>query len=216
MMQNSVQVRVISRLGVVAAALALVVGCAQQPKPVTVSDSVEATATVEAIDQATRMVRLRGADGRLWVVQAGPSVRNIGQVKPGDLVKVRYTEAIAAEVVKPGTGVTSGGATAALQRADAGKLPGATETVSMKGVVKVAAVDTANNTVDIISVRWHHPSHQGCRPEGEGVHPRPAHWRRGSAYFQRSTRHLGRTGTLSRHRCVTDLPFAPRGAGRGR
>lgn len=150
MMLNSVQVGVIGRLGVVAAALALVVGCAQQPKPVTVSDSVEATATVEAIDQATRMVRLRGADGRLWVVQAGPSVRNIGQVKAGDVVKVRYTEAIAAEVVKPGTGVTSAGATAALQRADAGKLPGATETVSMKGVVKVAAVDTTNNTVDII------------------------------------------------------------------
>jgi hypothetical protein len=150
MMLNSLQVRVIAKLGVVGAALALVVGCAQQPKPVTVSDSVEATATVEAIDQATRMVRLRGTDGRLWVVQAGPSVRNIGQVKPGDLVKVRYTEAIAAEVVKPGTGVTSTGATTALQRADAGKLPGATETVSMKGVVKVVAVDTTNNTVDII------------------------------------------------------------------
>ena len=148
-MTRAIQVQVLAKFGTTAAALALVVGCAQQPKPVTVSDSVEATATVEAIDQATRMVRLRGAEGRSWVVLAGPDVRNMGQVKPGDLVKVRYTEAIAAEVVKPGTGVTSAGATTALQRADTGKLPGATETVSMKGVVKVAAVDTANNIVDI-------------------------------------------------------------------
>jgi len=148
-MARSAQVHLLAKLSAAAAALALVVGCAQQPKPVMVSDSVEATATIEAIDQATRMVRLRGADGRSWVVQAGPDVRNFGQIKAGDLVKVRYTEAIAAEVVKPGAGVTSTGATTALQRADVGGLPGATGTVSMKGVVKVAAVDTVNNTVDI-------------------------------------------------------------------
>jgi hypothetical protein len=139
----------LAKLGTAVAALALVVGCAQQPKPVTVSDSVEATATVVSVDAATRMVRLRGAEGRSWVVQAGPDVRNFGQVKVGDLVKVRYTEAVAAEVVKPGTGVTSTAATAALQRAEVGAQPGATGTMSMKGVVKVAALDTVNNTVDI-------------------------------------------------------------------
>lgn len=148
-MDRSVRVQVLAKIATAAAALALVVGCAQPPKPVTVSESVVATATVEAIDQATRMVRLRGTDGRAWVVQAGPEVRNFGQVKAGDLVKVRYTEAIAAEVVKPGAGTTSAGATTTLQRADAGQRPGASETVSMKGVVKVAAIDTANNTVDI-------------------------------------------------------------------
>lgn len=139
----------LAKLGTTVAALALVVGCAQQPKPVTVSDSVEATATVESIDAATRMVRLLGADGRSWVVQAGPDVRNFGQVKVGDLVKVRYTEALAAEVVKPGTSVTSAGATTTLQRAEVGARPGATSTVALKGVVKVAALDTVNNTVDI-------------------------------------------------------------------
>jgi len=147
-MAYSYDFAMLGKFGTAVAVLALVVGCAQQPKPVTVSDSVEATATVESIDAATRMVRLRGADGRSWAVQAGPDVRNFGQVKAGDLVRVRYTEAVAAEVVKPGSGVTTG-ATAALQRADVGARPGATGTVSMKGVVKVAALDTVNNTVDI-------------------------------------------------------------------
>jgi hypothetical protein len=148
-MAYSYDFAMLGKLGTAVAALALVVGCAQQPKPVTVSDSVEATATVESIDAATRMVRLRGTDGRSWAVQAGPDVRNLAQVKVGDLVKVRYTEAVAAEVVKPGTGVTSTGATSTLQRAEVGARPGATGTVSLKGVVKVAALDTVNNTVDI-------------------------------------------------------------------
>jgi hypothetical protein len=146
-MAYSYDFAMLGKLGTAVAALALVVGCAQQPKPVTVSDSVEATATVESIDAATRMVRLRGTDGRSWAVQAGPDVRNLAQVKVGDLVKVRYTEAVAAEVVKPGTGVA--GATSTLQRAEVGARPGATGTVSLKGVVKVAALDTVNNTVDI-------------------------------------------------------------------
>jgi hypothetical protein len=146
-MAYSYDFAMLGKLGTAVAALALVVGCAQQPKPVTVSDSVEATATVESIDAATRMVRLRGTDGRSWAVQAGPDVRNLAQVKVGDLVKVRYTEAVAAEVVKPGTGVA--GATSTLQRAEVGARPGATGTVSLKGVVKVAALDTINNTVDI-------------------------------------------------------------------
>jgi hypothetical protein len=146
-MAYSYDFAMLGKLGTAVAALALVAGCAQQPKPVTVSDSVEATATVESIDAATRMVRLRGTDGRSWAVQAGPDVRNLAQVKVGDLVKVRYTEAVAAEVVKPGTGVA--GATSTLQRAEVGARPGATGTVSLKGVVKVAALDTVNNTVDI-------------------------------------------------------------------
>ncbi len=148
-MAHSYDVPMLAKLCSAVAALALVAGCAQQPKPVTVSDSVEATATVEAVDAATRMVRLRGADGRSWAVQAGPDVRNFGQIKAGDLVKVRYTEAVAAEVVKPGSGVTSSGATTALARAEVGARPGATSTVSVKGVVKVAALDTVNNTVDV-------------------------------------------------------------------
>jgi len=148
-MAYSYDVPMLATLGTAVAALALVVGCAQQPKPVTVSDSVEATATVESIDAATRLVRLRGADGRSWAVQAGPDVRNFAQVKVGDLVKVRYTEAIAAEVVKPGTGVASAAASTTLQRAEVGARPGATGTMALKGVVKVAALDTVNNTVDV-------------------------------------------------------------------
>jgi len=49
-MTHSAQAQALTKFGAAAAALAVVVGCALQPKPVMVSDSVEATATVEAID----------------------------------------------------------------------------------------------------------------------------------------------------------------------
>jgi len=83
------------------------------------------------------------------MVHASPDVSNFGQVMAGDLVLARYTEAIAAEVVRLVTGTTSAGATTTMQRADAGKRPGASEAVSMKGVVKVAPIDITQNTADI-------------------------------------------------------------------
>lgn len=137
-----------ARIGTIAAAALFVAACAQMPKPVTLTDVVEATATVEAIDPATRMVRMRGANGRPMAIQAGPGVQNFNQIKVGDRLTVRYTEAIAAEVVKPGTGVTSSTPNVTTGRADAGQAPGVSGSASAKGVVKVLGVDAATNTVE--------------------------------------------------------------------
>jgi len=136
-------------LGALAIAV-LVAACAQTPTPVSVSDVVQASAVVEAIDPATRRVRLKAADGRSMMVQAGPSVQNFEQVRVGDRVTVRYTEALAAEVVKPG--MATGGASVASDRAAPGTRPGGSETITLKGVVKVVSVDTVNDTVDIVGL----------------------------------------------------------------
>lgn len=141
----------VSRLAGIAAAALLVAACAQPPKPVTVSESVAASATVESIDQAKRMLRLRTADGRSLVMQVGPAVQNFSQMRVGDRVTVRYTEAIAAEVVKPGTGVTTTlGPVPSMERAAPGGLPGGSLGATMKGVVKIQSVDAANNVVTIV------------------------------------------------------------------
>lgn len=50
---------------------------------------VNATATVEAIDLAKRVVTLKGPKGNLFDITAGDEVRNLAQVKVGDLVKVK-------------------------------------------------------------------------------------------------------------------------------
>lgn len=142
-----------TRLAIGLAATALVAACAmphRAPTPLSLSDTVELTAVVDAIDPANRLVRLRGADGRTRVMQIGPQVQNFGQMKPGDRVSVRFTEGLAAEVVKPGTGVTSARPTYEAGRALPGAMPGASGTLTAKGVVKVVAVDAATNTVEVL------------------------------------------------------------------
>lgn len=64
---------------------------------------VEKTATVEAVDPASRYVTLKGPEGNLVTVQAGPEVTNLDKVKKGDQVNVKYYQAMAVDVVAPGT-----------------------------------------------------------------------------------------------------------------
>ncbi len=60
------------------------------------------TATVEAIDLETRVVTLKGPKGDLFDFTAGEQVKNLPQVKVGDLVDITYYESVAVKVYKPG------------------------------------------------------------------------------------------------------------------
>jgi hypothetical protein len=65
-------------------------------KPVaTVVETVELTARVEAIDAAARTVTLRGPEGRVRTIKVDDRVQRLEEVKPGDEVVVRHTEALA-------------------------------------------------------------------------------------------------------------------------
>ncbi len=59
------------------------------------------TAVVEAIDQTTREVTLRGPKGNRLTFQASERVKNLPQVKVGDLVTVDYYESLEIYVSKP-------------------------------------------------------------------------------------------------------------------
>ena len=64
------------------------------------SRTIEAQATVTAIDMATRTVTLKTADGQEKTLHVDERARNLGQVKVGDVVRVAYTEALAWKVNK--------------------------------------------------------------------------------------------------------------------
>ncbi len=61
----------------------------------------EVTATVEAIDYATRTVTLRGPEGNARTIKVDPSVKRLNDVKKGDQVVARYTEGLAISVKTP-------------------------------------------------------------------------------------------------------------------
>ena len=74
-----------------------------EPGKVTVAETAQVTASVEAVDKAKRLITLKGPEGNIFVVQAGPAVKNFDQIKVGDLVVARYIEALTLEL-KPGGG----------------------------------------------------------------------------------------------------------------
>ncbi len=61
----------------------------------------EYSASVEEIDYATRKVKLKGPNGKLLQVTAGPEVRRFSEIKKGDMVVARLIEALKIKVSPP-------------------------------------------------------------------------------------------------------------------
>jgi hypothetical protein len=102
------------------------------------------TVTVEAVDLDNRVVTVKGPEGNIFDIKAGEQVKNLPQVKVGDLVDIKYYESIAVKVFKPGE-MPQGAATAvaAERLAKPGEKPA--------GVIGAQSTITA--TVESISPR---------------------------------------------------------------
>ena len=125
---------------ILTATLALpAVALADHHEPLTRAASVEARATVTAVDPSTRMVTLKTEDGQTLDVEAGPEVKNFDQIKVGDTVKATYMESVAFQVAPKGE--TPGGAVQIADRIPGGVAVGKQVTTSFK----VASVDPATN-----------------------------------------------------------------------
>jgi hypothetical protein len=129
------------------AAFALAACSEPPPKPAMRENLVQRKATVESIDQASRLVTLRGEDGVTTTIQVSDEVSNLPQVKAGDEVIVSYYEALAAEVKKPGAGVQGVESEVAAVRAPAGSMPAASVGVLVRTTVTIQSVDKKLNTV---------------------------------------------------------------------
>lgn len=131
----------------VAATLSMTACAAAPPKPVVRENLIEKTATVESIDQASRLVTLRLEDGSATTIKASDAVKNLPQVKTGDKVHVSYYQALAAEVKKPGEGVEGVQTDVSAVAAPPGSMPAAGAGVLMRTTVTIDSVDTQFNTV---------------------------------------------------------------------
>jgi len=79
---------------------AVVAGTA--PGKAGVAQTVKITATIVAIDKATRDVTLKGPKGNEVTVTAGPDVKNFDKMNVGDQVNAEYVEALTLELKKGG------------------------------------------------------------------------------------------------------------------
>jgi hypothetical protein len=134
----------LSAASVVLAAFA--VAAAAAPKPFEKGETQQATATVESVDPATRLVQLKSEHGPISFV-AGPEVKNLSQVQVGDKVNVTYYQGLAAKVVKSDAAVVAHQETTSTSAAKSGAKPGAKVVHNITTTVKIDSVDPSINTI---------------------------------------------------------------------
>jgi hypothetical protein len=75
---------------------------AAEPKGEVAMATATVTATVTKINHETREVTVKAEDGKEHTFVASEDVKNLAQVKPGDVITATYGEALAYEVKKGG------------------------------------------------------------------------------------------------------------------
>jgi hypothetical protein len=129
------------------AAVLLLASCAaSDPGPQSASRemTVARTARVQTVDLETRQVLLRMDNDDMLSLVAGPEVRNLAQLEPGDVVRFDYYEAVAAKMADASS---AGDATGAMvsERAPEGAKPGAGVAAAVNMVVEFISYDPSTH-----------------------------------------------------------------------
>lgn len=137
-------------LGVALLAMTLS-GCADKaPKEelkVERAGMVSSSATVTAIDISTRLVTLKGPDGRSLTLRAGKEVVNLPQVKVGDEVVVSYAQSLAVRMAKPGE--VRDDLAQGIAKAVPGGMPGGVEIIERTVTAKILEINKSLETASL-------------------------------------------------------------------
>jgi hypothetical protein len=106
-------------------------------------------AVVQSVDLDTRQVLLVDTAGEPVSLTAGPEIRNLPQLEPGDRVMMEFYEAVAARMAEPGD-LDEAIAVGAMGRNPDGSKPGGFIAVSEEMIVEFVSYDAPNATVVII------------------------------------------------------------------
>jgi Cu/Ag efflux protein CusF len=120
---------------------------APDAKGVAAAEVTRVVSTVESIDQASRVVTLKGKDGKTVTFVAGPEVKNLAQVQKGDVVTMEYIEAVAVALKKTDSKVRERTETEFKKGAAPGQKPAGIVGKDVKIVASVEAVDAKAQTV---------------------------------------------------------------------
>jgi Cu/Ag efflux protein CusF len=118
-------------------------------KPVTVSDAVVETFTIEAIDSSSRIVTLKDKDGMLEELFCGPEVQRFDALKVGDKVSFRYYESVVSALRRPGQAARPAESSGVTRTP--GTRPGATVSTQVSATVTIQAIDAKVPSVTVKS-----------------------------------------------------------------
>jgi Cu/Ag efflux protein CusF len=133
--------------GVDAQTGAVVAGTA--PGKAGIAQTVKVTATIAAIDAATRDVTLKGPQGNELTVTAGAEVKNFDKLKVGDQVDIQYVESLTLELKKGGGMVVARTEKSGAVGAKAGQKPEGAVGRQVTIVADVVGLDAAKQVVTL-------------------------------------------------------------------
>jgi hypothetical protein len=107
------------------------------------------TSKVKAVDQKTRKVTLVSDDGTEVTFTADKKIKNLKQVKKGDVVTATLTESLSARVMAPGEAIPASAGGSTLATAPLGAKPAAYEGKEVYVVATVDAIDKPNMIVTL-------------------------------------------------------------------
>jgi len=126
---------------------------AQTPKlidGVGAADVTTLTAKIEAVDHEKRTVTLKGPMGHSETLKVDPAVKNFAQVKAGDDIVVKYSEAISVKLEKDVRGRSASVSTTGPMAAPAGAKPGLAAERQTILVAKVVDLDPKRQEVLLV------------------------------------------------------------------
>jgi Cu/Ag efflux protein CusF len=121
----------------------------QAGKTVTKQNKIEATATIKAIDPATRSVTLRMENGDEDTFTVSPDVTRFNQLKVGDTIKAAYYESLVFQVRQPGAPAPTSGTTVGGGRLSS--VPGGALGAQQTTTVTVKAVDMTVPSITVVT-----------------------------------------------------------------
>lgn len=118
---------------------------------VAVEDTATMTAQVQAVDLKKREVTLKNKEGDIFTLDVPPEVRRLSEIKPGDLVVVRYNQALAVGLNKTGGGggIRVRRESASVERAAKDQPPGAVARQNVEVLANIVAINKAKRLVTI-------------------------------------------------------------------
>jgi len=119
----------------------------ETPNGAAIVNTFKTTATVTAIDAATRKITLTMADGKRTTVKCGPQVVNFSQIQINDRLNLTVTEELAVFLGKGNPPSAAAGVTVAL--APVGAKPGGLMADTVRVTARITAIDAKTRKVTL-------------------------------------------------------------------
>ena len=116
-------------------------------KPIYESEAKTVTATIEAVDKASRVVTLKTEAGSRLHVTAPQEMEGFNSLRVGDLVSARYFEAIAVRTARPGSPAPSPDPAIRVTRKD--RVPGSETFVERTVRATITAFDMGKPSLKV-------------------------------------------------------------------